>query len=224
VDGANQSPAIGSLIAWAPDMESKAGKVQAVAAEVRGHHPGVTHRRALFLVRNVIVLLDDVRSSREHTYDFVYHNFGSLVLRESWEAAPASQPLGNKANYQNIRKLERLHGAGDLRLKWNLDEGLALEFWQTARDGAAYTGLTGLNHRHTRMVGDDAPSIFVRTHGKSQRFVTVLQPLKNESSVERVGEIKQEEAFGAAITFKDGNAVELLFSPTGEGEAALRVK
>ena len=224
VDRANQSPAIGSLIAWAPDLGSKAGKVQAVAAEVRGHHPGVTHRRAVFLVRNAIVLLDDVGSSQEHTYDFVYHNFGSLVLGEGWQAVSASQPLGDKANYQNIRQLQRLDGDGDLRLKWDLGEGLALEFWQTATGGAAYTGLTGLNHWHTRMVGDDAPSIFVRTHGKSKRFVTVLQPLKNESNVERVVEIKQEESFGAAITFKDGKTVELFFWPKGKGQAALRVK
>ena len=223
VDGANQAPAIGRLISWQPAIKSPAGACQAAAAEVEGHYPGVAHKRAVFLVRQAVVVLDDLSSDRDRTWDFVYHNFGKLTPGEGWQARPHPKALGTKANYPNIRDLHRLQGSGNLTLQWDL-EGLKLDFWQAASGGETYTGLTGLNSRETATVGDDVPSVFVRNRGKAQRFATVLQPLKGENPVASIKALTKKKEFGVAINFKDGQVVRLVFRPAEEGKEAILVQ
>ncbi|MDP6355032.1 MAG: heparinase II/III family protein, partial [Planctomycetota bacterium] len=224
VDGANQSPAIGQLIAWAPELKTDAGLCQGVAAEVEGHYPDVTHRRAVFLIRGTVVILDDLSSNRTHTYDFVYHNFGKLSPGKGWKFQETSKPLGDKANYPNIRNLQRVTGSGDLRLLWKLPNKLSLDFWHAGTEGEIYTGLTGMNNGETRKVGEDTPSVFIRSRGESRRFSSVLQPLKGKSQVASIKPLDHRKEVGVEIRFTDGKTATLLFKPRLTGLQALSTR
>lgn len=199
VDGRDQMPCIGTLRHWAPDPGC-----QVVASEVPGIAPGVVHRRALALDHGLLVVVDRVQADKAHVFDFVYHNFGRLSLGRGWHASPAEQPLGKRDLYDCIEHLQRLTGAGPVRLSWDLTEQvhyskleklrqekkltpMFLELHQVASPGAeAFIGDTALNNPNTGRVPEATPSLFRRVRGKSAWVVTVLEPRQGPSRIQRL--------------------------------------
>lgn len=107
VDAENQLPAIGKLLAWSDDPAN-----QYAVARVNGIAQGVDHTRSLILRDGLVIVIDQVESDGEHTYDFVYHNFGKQSPGPGWKAADVAQPLAETANYARILDLKRLTGSG----------------------------------------------------------------------------------------------------------------
>ena len=218
VDAQNQLPAVGRLLAW-----SDAPAMQVAVSRVGGVRPGVGHTRGLVLTDGVLVLLDRVESQEEHTYDFVYHNFGTLAPGEGWTAQPEQKPLATTANYGSIVDLKRLAGAGPIRLEWDLswqirpgpqaklrDAGdqpppVKLALWQLpVKGGRVYTGSTALNNPNTGNTPEGTPTIFHRVRAKTAHFVTVLEPFKEAP---RVTGVEAAGADGITVVFGDGRRV-----------------
>lgn len=214
VDATNQDVAVGKLLAWSdkPEMQFAVSRVDAVK-------PGVSHTRGLVLVNGVVVVLDRVESADEHTYDFVYHNFGTATPGDGWKATPLAEPLSKTGNYENIKDPQKLAGAGPIRMNWDLSkqnaeddpkwagpETIGLALWQLpVNGGAVYTGVTGLNNPNNRVIPDAAPSLFHRVKAKSVSFATVLEP---HTGTPRVKAIAGKDA-SVTVTFTDGKSVEL---------------
>jgi hypothetical protein len=210
VDEQDQLRAIGRLLAWSPREER-----QYAMSQVDGIRPGVSHTRAVLLAQGVIVLLDRLTSEAEHTYDFAYHNFGSLVLGEGWTAAPVEQPLATTANYDKIVDLKRLSGRGPLRATWDLTDQVAdrtrlnqppppmrLHFWHATKGrGQLFLGNTGMNNPNTWEMPAAAPSVFHRVKGRMAEFATVLEPTGAES---RIKSVTAESRLGVTVLFTDG--------------------
>ena len=192
VDAQNQMPAIGEMVAWSDKPDN-----QFATARVKGIAPGVDHTRTLALREGLVLILDRLESAEEHTYDFVYHNFGELSPGAGWTSSPAGHPLAETANYANIIDLKRLSGEGPLHLRWDLTNQVSasaktppattpahLALWQAPVAGSEiFTGTTGLNNPNTTRMPDVAPSLFTRARGKTASFVTVLEPYKERPSV-----------------------------------------
>ena len=192
VDAQNQMPAIGETVAWSDKPDN-----QYATARVSGIAPGVEHTRTLALRDGLVIVLDRLESAEEHTYDFVYHNFGELSPGEGWTSAPAGKPLAETANYANIIGLNKLTGQGPLHLRWDLTNQVSasaktppptspvnLALWQApVANSEIYTGTTGLNNPNTTRMPDAAPTLFTRARGKTVSFVTVLEPYKEKPSV-----------------------------------------
>ena len=181
VDQRNQLKAVGHLLSW----QRESGK-QVVAARVPSIRPGVDHIRALVLTGGVVVILDRVISKEKHTYDFLYHNLGTLTLGEGWSAEEVSGSLGQTGNYGNLVDPRRLSGKGTVRLRWALTEGAHVALWHAADSGGRfYTAVTGMNNHNkpVEIIPDRAPSLISRVEGKRAHFVTVLEPYRNKPQV-----------------------------------------
>ena len=192
VDSKNQMPAIGKLVAWSDEPAN-----QFATAYVKGIAPGVDHTRTLMLRDGLVVVLDRLESADEHTYDFVYHNFGEMSPGAGWSSAPVNTPLAETANYPNIQDLKRLTGGGPVHLRWDLTNQVSalaktpppttpvnLALWQVPiGNSEIYTGTTGLSNPNTSRVPDATPTLITRTRGKTADFVTVLEPYKEKPSV-----------------------------------------
>jgi hypothetical protein len=200
VDGLDQQPAIGKLLAWSGDPKN-----QFAVARVDGIAPGVSHTRGLVLSNGVLVLLDRIESKEEHTYDWAFHNFGALTIAPPYAPSTPTAKFEGAANYENISDLQQLQGAGVLAAQWDLsnqilDKSLwpkdkdkdkqpiappaaiqSLNFWQLPPRGEKlqtelFTGTTGMNNPNTKRIPDRAPSVFHRVRGKSFDLATVLEP------------------------------------------------
>jgi len=198
VDQLNQQRAIGKLVA----SDTSADK-QFVTARVEGIAPGVGHTRTLALRDGLVIVMDRIDSAEDHTYDFVYHNFGTLSPGPGWVGSPVETPLGTTANYENLIDPVRLSGQGPVRLTWNLtgqvkppvgapdsnkagavSDPVHLALWHLASPGAEFfTATTGMNNPNTSEVPGPAPSLISRFRGKAAEYVTVLEPYRDKPTV-----------------------------------------
>jgi hypothetical protein len=213
VDGKDQEAAVGKLLAWSgkPDLQYAISKVDGIA-------PGVSHTRGAALAKGVIVLWDHVESAQEHTYDWVFHNFGEAAPADGWSLSPTVKPLGDAANYENIVELQQLQGAGVLRLDWDLSKQVAppankkvvpevsttqLSLWQLPVAGSeSYLGYTGMNNPNTVRMADKTPTLFRRVRAKAVDIYTVLEPRREGPT--KVKSVAAQGAHGVLVTFADG--------------------
>ena len=218
VDQKNQQRVIGELVAWSDDPER-----QVAVSRVNGAYPGVTHVRGVVLTRGIVLMFDQLRADEQHTYDFVYHNFGQLDTGQA-ETKEVASPLGDTANYAHIKRLRRYAGDGPVTLKWdlrdqhtgdapsdgdakaNLPAAPGLKLWQGALAGSdAYLGVTGLNNPNTRTVPDDAPTLIRRVSGEKTTFLTVLEPYRADS---KIASIQKTGDQGITIELRSGQRIE----------------
>ena len=203
VDQLNQLRAIGKLVAWSDKPDN-----QFVTARVNGIAPGVDHTRTVALRDGLVIVIDRVDSADEHTYDFVYHNLGTLTTGPGWQSKPVSAPLGKTANYENLIDPAQLTGSGPVRLSWDLTAQVKpaptplpgkkatapapppepapvhLALWQLPVEGAEYfTATTGMNNMNTSEIPAPAPSLISRKKSKTASFVTVLEPFHDTPAV-----------------------------------------
>jgi hypothetical protein len=215
VDQTSQLQCVGKLLAWSDDP-----KRQVAVSRVAGLSPGVTHTRVVVLSHGVIVMIDEIKSEAEHSYDLVYHNFGKLTWGGGWSAA-ACEPLGSTGNYDNIADPQRLFGNGTLAATWDLRlqyapnprkpideralEPVHLGFHQIAPTGTTfYTGKTGLNNSNTRIMADEVATVISRVREKNARFVTVLEPYRQTSNVH---ELKVKPGGSVSVELKSGETI-----------------
>jgi len=209
VDAQNQQTAIGSLLAWSDRADE-----QFATARVPEIAPGVDHVRTLILRNGLVIVIDDLESDAKHRYDFAYHNFGTLTPGPGWKATPQKEPLAQSANYPRIGALHRLTGQGPVHLRWDLSAQthpkakggsgpVNLGLWQlSSAEGEVYTGITGMNNPNTTRVPDEAPSLFHRVEGSNVRFVTVLEPYRDQPTVTGI------ESDGKTLTIARGGGQE----------------
>lgn len=212
VDGKDQLPAVGELVAWSSKTDN-----QYAVSKVTGIAPGVTHIRAVVLNKGIVVLLDRLESAEEHTYDWIYHNFGELKLGEGWSQTP-SVPLGSVANFDNVVEPMKLAGSGPLQLQWDMTAqttekatpekplpAIKLVMRQLpVSGGEIFTGYTGMNNTNTAMLADKTASVIHRIKGKTLDLVTVLEPCRGESRVKSVTAGKNGEV---TVLLTDGQKV-----------------
>ena len=213
VDEESQLPAIGKLLAWSDDP----GR-QVAVSRVEGIAPGVAHTRGLVLTHGVVVVLDRIESQASHTFDIVYHNFGTLSLESGWQQSDIAEPLGVTGNYDNLIGLKRATGKGALGATWDLSGQrkpskeepeplpLSLRFWQQSPEVCeVFTAMGGLNNPNTGVIADAAPMIIRRVIGSAATCATVLEPIKSATS--RIKDITLVDRDGVTISFQDGRAV-----------------
>ena len=209
-DARDQLPAVGTLLAWNPREDYQVAVSRAAA------YPGVSHTRGVALTEGLVLVLDRIESEEDHTYDFVYHNFGKLTPGEGWGGTPEERPLAQTALYDKVVDLKRLAGTGPVQLTWDLsDESaarsktngpMALVLRQLpVPGGELYTCLTGLNNPNTHECPSAVPSLLHRVKGKSAEFATVLEPCRGAS---RVQSVAPRPGGGMVVTLSDGRRIE----------------
>ena len=218
VDAKNQMPCIGRLLAW-----SDAPQRQVAVARMGGIQPGISHTRAMVLAGGVILLLDRIESDEEHTYDFLYHNFGEFAVGPGWTSVPLDEPLGRTANYQNIVDPAILRGAGPVRLSWDLTDQISnwqrrrlapdavlptvmLDLWQLpVNGGVPHLGTTAANNKDTGGMPDAMRSLITRVRARTIDFLTVLEPHRGTP---RVKSVAARPGAGVVATLADGTTIQ----------------
>lgn len=102
VDGASQRESMGGTLDWWQPH----GELVGASASVQDAYPGVVHRRSVALTADLFIVVDQLRSSERHTYDWTYRNVGRLVpeLAERGEAEGEPVELrGRSPAYQELQ-------------------------------------------------------------------------------------------------------------------------
>jgi hypothetical protein len=198
VDANDQQPAIGRRLAWNPSPDR-----QVVVSEVDGIRPGVNQTRGVMLTHGIVVMIDHIESDQPHTYDFVYHNLGTMAVNSPVKSTAMNQPLATTANYEHIENLMKLDHVGDFHATWSVDD-VHLDVWQPRdADGEFFTGVTGMNDNQPD-IPRTAPTLIQRVRAKSADYFTVIEPHHEDSQVRSV----ERDHEAVKITYRDGQTIE----------------
>jgi len=167
VDRKSQRGAAGKLLLFAANE-----RFAAAAASCSTAYPGVRQRRLLVMAPSYLLVVDDLASSSEHRFDWVYHNRGSNV-----ECAAATKKVdltssGNGFEYIRNAKTGRTDAPVCARF---VDEAVTTHL--IAALGADTEVLTG--DGPAASVKDRVPLIMLGRRGKAAQFAVVLEPVRS---------------------------------------------
>ncbi|MEE2825755.1 MAG: heparinase II/III family protein [Planctomycetota bacterium] len=190
VDGDHQAPASGELLGF----EAKE-RYSAAVARCRDAYPGVSHSRLLFQTDSYLLIFDNLIADSDRRFDWFYHNRGESV---GCDIAMLPQKL-LESDYPGMEYVkDTLVGKTNdiLRVRF---EAPALKTQLTLdgqRDTEVLTG-SGVGSSILNRV----PLIRVTRHGKTARFLAVLEPLP-AGTQEQVESVQWEEQSQGVIRIK----------------------
>jgi oligo-alginate lyase len=162
VDGHSQQGASGELLGFVTGEG-----FSAAAAHTTEAYAGVDHRRCLVLTSDYLVVLDQLASDKEHTYDWLYHDAGQSVECSN---APASteQPLG--IDGEPFVQWQRQGSTGEPIAVHFAGERVSTRLHVAAvKDTLVRTGSGPF-----RSTVDRAPFVLLRRAGQGVHFAAVL--------------------------------------------------
>lgn len=186
VDEQSQKKATGKLLSWQAEPQ-----FTAIEADAGPVYPGISLRRRVILTSNYILEITGAAStdSSDHTFDWVYHNFGTQELslptqpwsgfasHDGYQHLSQNRVADSEADWQDIFRIPpdgETHARG-MRL-WMLGDNSA-----QLHDGTTILSGFGL--------GPDlevpVPYVMARRRGKSTVFVTLMEPFSENPVIKR---------------------------------------
>ncbi len=150
IDETDQKPATGRCLSFL----NESGWAAALA-EAGPIAPGVNYRRAVAVTSDdVVLVLDLVHATKDHTFDLAYHNAGA------WSVPPKGKTvkLPEKPGYEYLEDMVQVTGPLPLIAREPVHVGLAVA---SAQGGAVWAGTGAGSVRSERV-----PCVIARTKGK----------------------------------------------------------
>ncbi|MBM4044389.1 MAG: hypothetical protein FJ279_04685, partial [Planctomycetes bacterium] len=173
VDQKSQKPCEGRL-----NFIHSSPRFQIASVSCDQAYDGVTMDRTVAMIDDwAVLLVDRVRSDKEHIYDWAYHNVGTLKPGPSLVLSPRQQSLGAGEGYDMVKNVAEA-ATGE---PWQADFGLTPDGAKGLRlsmlgvpSTQVFTGI-GLGNPPTEKV----PMVIVRRKAKEAVFVSLLEPFSS---------------------------------------------
>jgi hypothetical protein len=198
VDGQSQRNSMGGKLDWWESSNHFAG----AAATVSDSYPNVEHQRSVGLAKDRLIVVDRLRSDREHVYDWVYRNTGQLHIKGRDEESN-SEPIELRAsspaygNLQDVIAYERAQGHVS-NAEWD-DKGIQIRLHLCA--SAPYTLLTATGPGVSP--AETMDMLLVRQQRADAWYVSVFD-LDSTPSIKGVHVEEQGEDLRICIETRDG--------------------
>ncbi len=204
IDRQNQQNTEGTLTAF----HSEPGLAIA-RAECDTAYPGVLMDRTNVLTGSYLLDVFSVRADAEHTYDWLWHNFGTLT--PGIPTTPLGAPLHDANGYQHFRDVTTATTDADWSAAFAL-EGVQVDLRMLGAPGTdIYFGM-GMSHNPPV----DCPMLVARRAGTEATFITLIEPHRGAHAIEtlrRVPVTGDESAIAVEITHADGRVDTVLVAP-----------
>lgn len=139
-------------------------------------YSGVKMKRTVALTGRYLIDVFTVASDREHTYDWVYHNFGKLV--PALPVSPLKEKLGEKNGYQYMKDITRAATGKTWRADFKQDNANVRLTMLGATGTELYFGI-GIANKPPQ----PCPMLVARRKGKSTTFISIIEPYEKTPSV-----------------------------------------
>jgi hypothetical protein len=181
VDQHSQKPTTGKLefTQFTPQLAVAQGSSD-------GAYPGVLMRRRVAVFDGLVLDVFEVASDTEHTYDYLYHNFGTL--EPGLPTTVRKGPLAKGAGYQHMKDIR----AATMGSDWSATFAQEGANVRTIMLGEAETKLFfGEGMANNPPV--PCPMFVARRLGKTARFVTLVEPYRKQPTVTGFRQIKSPD-------------------------------
>ncbi len=159
-------------------------------AECDTAYDGVMMRRTMALTPAYLIDVFSVSSDEEHTWDWLYHNFGELQPTVATE--PCAEPPGDNFGYQHLKDITQAQTTETWSADFSLDDANVRLTMLGAPDTRLYFG-TGMANNPPQ----DCPMVIVRRKGTAATFISVIEPYRDAPAITGFKEIPVTGAGGA---------------------------
>ena len=177
VDEKTQALTGGSL-----DIFEVSDQVKVMRGKCDTAYPGVVLERTLVLTPHYVLDLFLVLGESDHTYDWVYHNFGCLAT--NMHTQQLGQPLAKDAGYQHVSELHQAETEGTWSTIWELEKG-GVKVTMAGNPGTNVFFGEGFYGRDAKRL----PMVVVRRYGKRTLYASVIEVFTDKPEVENVSVI-----------------------------------
>lgn len=200
VDGKDQAEAIDYGLKY----RYNGSFIQYVEADASDCYPGVSHTRAILLIRNACIITDQIRSEQEHEYDWMLHCEGEPSIIS--EYTPVKM---NRDNYPLIRLSDTFSVSDECKINWKCENGsLMFSMW-------------GLNEKSLIGIGEGPAETFQRIssvfickqRGRNARFQAAFIPSRFNENIEMVRQ-------GNLIIVTEGDTVDYVYLGNNESDTS----
>lgn len=209
IDQQNQQHTEGKLTAF----ESEPGLAIA-RAECDTAYPDVAMDRTNIMTDRYLLDVFTIRADTEHTYDWLWHNFGTLTA--GLETMPLGSPLHNANGYQHFRDITTAATDADLTATFAL-EGVHVDLTMLGASGTeVYFGMGMSNNPPV-----DCPMLLARRTGTDATFITLIEPhrgTRSIESIERLPVMGDDVAIAVEVTHIGGRIDTILIAGDAERE------
>ena len=199
VDGKSQSPATGELECSA--FDESGGLVVATAGKA---YAGVTIRRAMALVGDLVLDMVHCSSDEPHQYDWLFHCRGEMSCAADFQPAKSS-PEGQGLEW--IDAWRSIQSPGPWTATWRESPEVGLTVSQSTGPSTLFAGIGRGNPPTVR-----PPLVMSRQTGKEALFLTAMGILGDEDAALQVESPEVAGAMTVAATFH-GQRVLLVLCP-----------
>lgn len=178
VDRESQQPTTGELHYMNSSPEFQIASVRTAEA-----YPGVIYDRTMAMIGSECVLvLDNVKSEKEHLYDIAYHVRGEL--KADLDLQPPAAPVGDKNGYEILESVKMAKGLRPTTATFALksDQPMGVRMLVADAEGAEVITALGRGNPPSERV----PCVILRRQAKEARYLTVLEPFRDQPKVRSV--------------------------------------
>jgi hypothetical protein len=133
-------------------------------------------RRRIAVFDGLVLDVFEVASDTEHTYDYLYHNFGTL--EPALTTTAREEPLGRGAGYQHMRDIRAASANGDWSATFR-QEGANVRTIMLGHEGTGLFFGEGMANNPPA----PCPMFVARRQGRTARFVTLIEPYREQPTV-----------------------------------------
>jgi len=187
VDGREQKPVIGYTLP--PDLRGRLlylhpGKVIQMARGTNGGaYAGVMQDRTLVVANEYVLDVFNLKSAAEHTYDWLYHNYGEFEVELPMKAAPGS--AGSDKGYSAITNQEKASTPADWEMVFSVGDQKVYLGMLGAEGTTVITGRSPGERPPLEKMPEDIKDIgvvLVRRKSMDTSFVALIESSDSPSS------------------------------------------
>jgi len=141
-----------------------------------GANKGVLMRRRVALFGGLVLDVFEVSSDQEHTYDYLYHNFGEL--QPGLDSTPRKEPLATKWGYQHLTDIRSAKASDDWSATFAQKNANVRLLVLGQPETELFFGMGMANNPPK-----PCPMTVVRRRGKTTRFVALIEPYRDQPTV-----------------------------------------
>jgi hypothetical protein len=171
VDEQSQKPTTGKL-----ELTHFTPEIVVAQASSDDAYPGVLLRRRVAVFDGLVLDVFETSSGEEHTYDYLYHNFGNL--RPGLDTVSRDEPLAKGAGYQHMADVRSASTSGDWSATFE-QEGANVRTIMLGEDGTDLFFGEGVANNPPV----PCPMFVARRRGKATQFATLIEPYRDQPTV-----------------------------------------
>jgi len=173
VDGENQQPTKKAELLAFEDKDF----VKVASALTDEAYPGVMWRRTVLLMNDTVLLIDELSSTNDHTYDWFLHSEGDIFEIENATKGTTPETFGFKyitdaVEYEELPEYSKAW--------WKFSDGTGLLISAYTEPGTQIFSARSPAETAARTV----PVLVLRKSGTSCRFVSALRPYTKDEMTE----------------------------------------